>query len=803
MRLITELLIDEIKESIEKASSIYIVTAFLMKTGVDLLKHPLKEALDRGAEVKICTGDYMYITQPDALRALFLLDERIEIRLWQSNGRSFHPKAYLFQFDEDHGHAIIGSSNLSRSALTHGVEWNVSIPSRDGGQVYEEAMHAFMKLFLNDHTIPVNDVTICSYEEEYKRKNEAREGRLVEWDTDDEKEIMFGEKDKELPIIRDQSQPYQVLQPRQAQLEALENLEQTVEEGYDKALVVMATGLGKTYLSAFFARRFKRVLFIAHREEILYQAKKTFEHVMPNRTYGVFNGKQKERDADFVFASIFSMANRKQVEEFEHDGFDLIIVDEFHHAAANSYQHVLDYFSYSFLLGLTATPDRMDGKDVYAICDGNVAYKIDFLTAIERGWLSLFRYHGVYDEVDYSKVTWLGKRYDEAELLDQQLRDDVFENIYRAWISYKQSRTLVFCSSIKQANFLAQSFKNREISCISLHSQSSPNDRKQAIAMLESGQIEMILTVDLFNEGVDIPTVDTLLFVRPTESLSVFIQQIGRGLRLSSEKEACVIIDLIGNYRNADLKLRVFRHEVEDKKKRETMIPEVPSSCFIDLETKVIDLMTQLKFKRKPRREEMLSTLQHVREELGRRPTYKELHLQGSFDGSQYRVEFGSYFTMLKEAGLLTKEEVEIHNHYLDWLKEVESTLMTKSYKMVILSYMLSRGVGKWDQSITPVEAAPYFHQYYMSEEYRKKIDFSAKNTKGMWEYNEKKVSSLIATMPMTKWSGSSKSSATFDGETFGLSFDILPEHRETLFEWTKEICDYRLHRYFINKEKS
>ncbi|OLS38264.1 DNA helicase [Alkalihalophilus pseudofirmus] len=805
MRLVTELLIDEIKESIEKASSIYIVTAFLMKSGVDLLKGPLKQALDRGAEVKVCTGDYMYITQPDALRTLFDLDERIEIRLWKSNGRSFHPKAYLFQFDDKNGHVVIGSSNMSKSALTTGVEWNVSIPSKDGNIIYDDAIHEFMKLFLSEQTIPVNDVTIKAYEEMYLLQNHSTDNRFVEWDAEDEKELMFGEKEEQTPIVHDPPEPYQVLKPRQAQLEALEELERTLKDGYDKSLVVMATGLGKTYLSAFFARRFKRVLFIAHREEILFQAKKTFNHVMPDRTCGIFNAREKERDADFVFASIFSIANQKQVEEFDKDAFDLIIIDEFHHAAARSYQHVLEYFSYSFLLGLTATPDRMDGKDVYAICDGNVAYKIDFLTAIEKGWLAPFRYHGVYDEIDYSSITWLGTRYDESELLNKQLSDDVFNNIYDAWLKYKQTRTLVFCSSIKQANYLAECFQQKGVSCISLNSKTSSTDRKGAIRKLETGELEIILTVDLFNEGVDIPTVDTLLFVRPTESLSVFVQQVGRGLRLAEEKEACVIIDLIGNYRNADVKLRVFRQEGEDTKsaKKSTAIPSVPDLCSFDLETEVIDLLNQLQLKRKPRRERMIASFHNVVRELGRRPTYKELHLQGSFDGNQYRVEFGSFYTLLKEANAIDEEQIATYELYLDWLKEVESTDMNKSYKMVVLSYMLTRGKNDWFKAITPSEAAPYFHSFFMAEEYRKKIDFSAKNTKSMWEYNEKKIAKLIATMPMTMWAGKSKGLVEFDGDHFKMTFDVLDEHKETLFEWTKEICEYRLHRHFEMKAKN
>jgi superfamily II DNA or RNA helicase/HKD family nuclease len=797
MRLVTELLIEEIVEAIERSSSVYILTAFLMKSGVKLLKKPLKEALDRGAEVKVCTGDYMYVTQPEALRSLYELDDRIEVRLWKSNGRSFHPKAYLFQYEQEQGHVIIGSSNLSKSALTRGVEWNVSVPAEESVQLHKEALDSFLKLFLSENTVPVNEPTIRLYEEKYQKVNTTA-GKFNSWDAEDEHELMFGSEKEYETVISEPDGPYEVLSPRQAQAEALEELERTVEDGYNKALVIMATGLGKTYLAAFFTKRFKRVLFIAHREEILYQAKRTFEHVMPERSHGIFNGKQKDGEADFVFASIFSVANRKQVEEFGQNAFDLIVIDEFHHAAARSYQHVLDYFSYSFLLGLTATPDRMDGKDVYAICDGNVAYRIDFIKAIEHGWLSPFRYYGIYDKIDYSQVTWLGKRYDEEELLGLQLRRDVFENIYEAWKKYKQTRTLGFCSSIKQADFLAQSFAEKGVACLSLTSKTSARERKAAVQKLESGELELILTVDLFNEGVDIPLVDTLLFARPTESLSIFTQQVGRGLRLAPSKESCVIIDLIGNYRNADVKLSVFRNqEGDDKSKVVVGIPAVPDVCSIDLETRVIDLLNELQKKRKPRREQMISSFFAVRAELGRNPSYLELHLQGEFDGAQYRAEFGSYFAFLQEAGVFTDEEEEVYRGYREWLLEVERTTMTKSYKMVVLSYMLSRGPERWMKPVSPVEAAPYFHEYFMSATYRKKIDFSAKNTKAMWEYDEGKVARLVAQMPMTKWANSSKGLVSFDGEQFGLTFEIEDSTRDMVFEWTKEVCEYRLHRYF------
>ncbi len=337
---------------------------------------------------------------------------------------------------------------------------------------------------------------------------------------------------------------YVQLKPRPAQVAALEELERTLEEEYDKAMVVMATGLGKTYLAGFFAQRFTRVLFIAHREEILYQAQKSFQRIMPDRTYGVYNGQHKEGEADCVFASIYTLGRKKHRESFEPDRFDLIVVDEFHHAAAASYQSVIDYFQPKFLLGITATPDRMDGKDVYAICGGNVAYQIHFIETIRRGWLSPYRYYGVYDDTDYTNIRWLGTRYDEEQLAAAQLRRSQASKIYEAWLKHKQTRTIGFCSSIKQADFLANYFLEQGTNAISLHSGTVGITREEAIRQITEGSLEVIFTVDLFNEGIDIPSVDTLLFVRPTESLTVFTQQVGRGLRLAEQKTHCTIIEL-------------------------------------------------------------------------------------------------------------------------------------------------------------------------------------------------------------------------------------------------------------------
>jgi superfamily II DNA or RNA helicase/HKD family nuclease len=802
VKLITENLADELITGMQNASGIYIMTSFVMQSGVRLLAPHLKKALDYGAEVKVLAGDYLFVTQPEGLQALKDIHPNLEARLWRSAGTSFHPKAYLFDYENGEGLLIVGSSNFSFSAMRMGMEWNLAMNAQVEPYTFQLAMEKFMQNFYHDSTLPLHANTIALYEEEYRRyhqKNPELIRRITEME-----EAEYAPASTETVEMDQQAESFLPLQPRPAQQAALEELERTLEEEYNKAMVVMATGLGKTYLAGFFAQRFSRILFVAHREEILFQARKSFKRVMPDRTYGIYNGQLKEGEADCVFASIYTLGMKKHRESFAPDQFDLIVVDEFHHAAAASYQSIIQYFRPRFLLGITATPDRMDGKDVYAICDGNVAYQIHFIEAIRRGWLSPFRYVGVYDETDYSKVRWMGSRYDEEQLAALQLRQGQANKIFEAWSQHKQSRTIGFCSSIRQADYLTSYFREQGVASISLHSGTVSMSREEAIQALSVGQLDIIFTVDLFNEGVDIPSVDTLLFVRPTESLNVFTQQIGRGLRLSDGKSHCSIIDLIGNYRNADVKLRLFSMDSDNKSgKKETVIPSVPYNCEISLQTEVINLLDEFSRKKLPHRDRLLRSFIDLRNELGRLPTYLELHLQGAANSWEVRGEFGSYAGFLHWAEALSQEESDIYYKYEQWLRDVEKTSMSKSYKMIVLLYMLERGVDHWTDPVTPQEVAPFFHRYLTEKEYRKRIDFSDNKSRRLWEYNEAGIVQLLVEMPMTMWSSSKGSMTLFHNGVFSLNMNPSLKEKISLYAWTKDICLYRLHLHFERKQKN
>jgi superfamily II DNA or RNA helicase len=654
--------------------------------------------------------------------------------------------------------------------------------------------------FYEERTISLNEETLELYREQFDIHNIQRPFSQA-WSEHEEQEVMYGATTGSSMVV-DPPEPYvikQELTPRPAQILALQALQDSIKDDYDKALAVMATGLGKTYLAAFFAAQFGRVLFIAHREEILIQAQQSFKHVHPTKRTGFYNAKEKSTNADFVFASVQTLNQQHHLSGFAPDTFDLIVVDEFHHASAPSYMRILEYFKPEFLLGITATPYRLDNKDVFGLCDGNVAISIHFIDAIKQQWLAPFRYYGIYDDTDYSQLRWLGNRYDEEELAQVQLRTDMAEKILQEWIKHKQSRTIAFCSSIRQADFLNHHFQQAGLLSISLNGNTPNEERLAARERLNSGKLDIIFTVDLFNEGVDIPRVDTLLFVRPTESLAVFTQQIGRGLRIAEDKDDCVIIDLIGNYRNADVKWGIFNPTYDGVPEPRLIEQSLPHGCEFNIDTEVIDLILHMT-KKLARGKELLILHDHeLRRDLGHRPTYLEYHLQSGVDSSMVKREFGTYFNLLKASGDLNDKELQVLENYEDWFLEVERTGMTKSYKMVLLRCMLTLGEDEWFLPIQAVDAAKCFHHYLTDKSYRKHIDFSDKQGKEMEEYNERKVASLIHRMPMTMWGGSAKM-VSYEDKMFKVNFDIAKEDQSIVYEWTRQICEYRLHTYFEKK---
>ena len=390
--------------AINSAIEINITVAFIRESGLFLIFDALMEALERNVKIRILTGDYLNITDPKALRHLLLLQVAgAEVRIFESKGRqSFHMKAYIFTFPDNHtqscGCSYVGSSNISNSALKQGLEWNLKVMEEENPQRFEEICKKFEEIYSHTSTKRLSNEWI----DVYQQKVNTQPVQL----------FPDAEEDEQLPPP----------EPNAIQNEALNALKQTRFNGYRRGLVVMATGLGKTWLAAFdsLELKSKRVLFVAHREEILDQAEYTFVRIRPDSKVGRYTGTIRELDTDMLFASIQTLGRKHHLEKFARDHFDYIIVDEFHHAAARTYQQLLAHFSPRFLLGLTATPERTDQADILALCDDNLVYRCDMFNGIRSGLLCPFYYYGIADEeVDYQEIPWRNGTFDPDQLLTQ------------------------------------------------------------------------------------------------------------------------------------------------------------------------------------------------------------------------------------------------------------------------------------------------------------------------------------------------------------------------------------------------
>ncbi len=428
-------LYDHFKESFKKAKKIDIIVSFLMESGVKLLEKQFLEIRHQQIPIRILTGNYLNITQPSALyRLKEIFGDVADIRFFNESRRSFHAKAYFFYYDEG-ADMYIGSSNLSKSALTEGVEWNFKLDQDTHPQEFAEYARVFEDLFYN-YSIVVTDAELDFYSKNWKKNKIYQTPTFLQ-----QKLTEDIEEEKEAYVV-------DLYQPRGAQIEALYHLKKTRDEGFDKGVVVAATGIGKTYLAAFDSRDYQRILFIAHREEILRQAYRSFGNVRPLSERGFFMGGMKETHKDIIFASVQSLGKEENLHLFDPHYFDYIVIDEFHHAVASNYQRILQYFKPRFLLGITATPDRLDSKDVLAICDYNVVYEAPLKKAINHGWLVPFRYYAIYDEtINYDQLTYRNGRYQTEELEDALNIHQRAELVFNHYKKYRSVRALGFCVS--------------------------------------------------------------------------------------------------------------------------------------------------------------------------------------------------------------------------------------------------------------------------------------------------------------------------------------------------------------------
>lgn len=489
-------------------------------------------------------------------------------------------------------------------------------------------------------------------------------------------------------------------EPRGVQIEALCALENTRAEGAKRALVQAATGVGKTYIAAFDSKKYERVLFVAHREEILKQAAQAFKNVRNSDDYGFFDGKEKCTDKAVIFASVAALGRSEYLNEayFAKDFFNYIVIDEFHHAINEQYQRIVNYFNPQFLLGLTATPERMDGRNIYEICDYNVSYEISLKEAINKGMLVPFHYYGIFDNTDYSKLHIVRGRYDEKELNETYIGNDRrYDLIYKYYCKYGSKQALGFCCSKEHAREMAREFSSRGIPSVAVFSDASgeyTEKRNVAIQKLKNGEIRVIFSVDMFNEGVDITSVDMVMFLRPTESPIVFLQQLGRGLRKYRGKKFLNVLDFIGNYEKAG-RVRFLLEGKSDMHREGYHLSdtlEFPDDCLVDFDMKLIDLFTEMDRKHLKLKDQIINEYFRVKELLGKRPTRMDLFTY--MDASVYEVAithskdspFKRYLEFLNELGELNKKEENFYKGIgKEFITMLENTNMSKVYKMPVL----------------------------------------------------------------------------------------------------------------------
>lgn len=665
---------------LKQADSVDIVVSFLMESGVRMLLSELENAFKRGAKIRILTGNYLGITQPSALYLIkHKLGEQVDLRFYNEKNRSFHPKSYMFHYKE-YSTIYIGSSNISRSALTSGIEWNYRFSSKTDPQNYEKFYNTFLDLFEN-HSVVIDDDELKRYSKNWHRPAVSKD--LDRYDLQDS----------------ETSNNIVLFEPRGAQIEALCALENTRAEGARRALVQAATGVGKTYLAAFDSKKYERVLFVAHREEILKQAAESFKNVRNSEDYGFFDGESKCTDKSVIFASVATLGRNEYLNNkyFPSDYFNYVVIDEFHHAINDQYQRIVNYFKPQFLLGLTATPERMDGRNIYEICDYNVVYEISLKEAINKGMLVPFHYYGIFDDTDYSKIHIVRGRYDEKELNETYIGNvHRYELIYKYYCKYGSRQALGFCCSKEHAREMAKEFSSRGIPSVAVFSDASgeyTEKRNVAIQKLKNGEIKVIFSVDMFNEGVDITSVDMVMFLRPTESPIVFLQQLGRGLRKYRGKEFLTVLDFIGNYEKAG-RVRFLLEGKTDVQREGVHLSDAlqfPDDCLVDFDMKLIDLFAEMDRKHLKLKDQIINEYFKVKELLAKRPT--RLDLFTYMDDNIYEAAithskdnpFKRYLEFLNDLGELSQIEEEFYKGIgREFISLIENTNMSKVYKMPV-----------------------------------------------------------------------------------------------------------------------
>jgi superfamily II DNA or RNA helicase/HKD family nuclease/diadenosine tetraphosphate (Ap4A) HIT family hydrolase len=756
-----------------------IAVAFLLDSGARLIREHLKDFLARGGRARILVGDYLDVTEPIALRRLTDLEGDLTLRIYETRSRGFHLKTYIFLTDGD-GVAFVGSSNLSEAALTTSIEWNYKVVSSHDTLGFSEIRNGFEELFNDYASVPVTPDWIDRYERrrgtpDFQEAGVAYEASL--------------------------STP----EPHAIQRAALTALEQTREDGFTAGLVVLATGLGKTWLAAFDSNRieFQRILFVAHREEILNQAIETFRRVRPDARIGRLSGERQDISADLLFASIQTLGRVNHLSRFRPQDFDYIVIDEFHHAAASTYRRVIDHFQPKFLLGLTATPERTDGADLLGVCQENLVFQAGIHDGIEGGHLCPFHYFGVPDEVDYRNIPWRNAQFDLTELTAAVATEARARNVVEQFRRLGGQRCIAFCCSQKHADFMADFFVREGIRAVAVHSGPNSSPRATSLGKLEAGELDVVFAVDMFNEGVDVPSIDTVLMLRPTESTIIWMQQLGRGLRTSAGKDWLTVIDYIGNHRAFLMKLRAIAalagRDAEMSGRLREVLEELvdgrislPPGCEVTYDLTAVDILRQL-LKPTVTESALESFYRDFEERHGIRPTAVEaFHASLNPRGNSERSWLGFVHRMRG----LDDAELAVWEAHHDFLTTIEKTEVSRSYKIVLLLAFLDG-----DDLLTrlPLDDLTRRVSVIACRVHKLQEDFSVDLS------NQRALKDLLLKNPINAFLSARGTGGIsyfrLDGNQFGFAFDITDP--AALGRLLREVLDWRLAQYLTRSSGS
>ena len=727
-------MVDLIRKEMAVSQNVWIASAFYSPGVINLFINSFARFIENGGDLKVLTSTMGNVNQPEYLLHLRDTLPGMQVRAWhppeipfEKTPPPFHPKAWLFQHSSGRGALLIGSSNFTQAGFLKNVEWNyfsaneVNVSLGDKSP-FEAALCEFERCWEKE-SVEISDEFISAYEERWQSwdtgKKDLFESPVENWGTPRAAAVSF------IPPQSGGKPGEDRIAPNPAQREALRSLSRMRDQGIGKAAVIAATGVGKTHLAAFDYRQSgnKSLLFIAHRENILQKARKTFGDVMADGRFGAIVGAgQNSADVDgTVFAMIQTLSRPENLDRFPPEYFEYLVVDEFHHGMALTYRKVIDYFKPRFMLCLTATPERMDGRDVLRLCDYNVAYEVRLLDAVDRGWLCPFQYFAVYDRTDYDQITWRGTHYDDEELtkaLNSDTRTSIVAaNLKKYLPSRGKIKALAFCSSVDHAHYTAKRLsQDHHIEAVALSGVDSGAERTQALTRLEdeNDSLRVVCSVNIFNEGVDIPGLSHVLLLRPTQSFTVFLQQLGRGLRKAPGKEYLVVIDFVGNFKKAHVAPLALSGYTSIQEvaadgltafRTGSPVINLPQGCYLDpdLEAKRIwDQEIRAILRGKIPLEERLKALySEIRADLdGESPLLTDfLDNAHHVDPYVFIRHFGNWLrTKLVCEGQLN----EMEKRLLDtpgeaFLKHLESELSpVKSYKMVVLTCLLEMGGSSW-----------------------------------------------------------------------------------------------------------